>query len=46
MASITAFIAPERRSAVLDEAHIGHINGALGAIASVILPRASVGSPS
>jgi hypothetical protein len=31
MSSVTEFVAPERRSAVLDEAHIGHI--ALGTIA-------------
>jgi Mn2+/Fe2+ NRAMP family transporter len=32
MSSITEFAAPLGRSAVLDEAHIGHINGALGTI--------------
>ena len=32
MSSITEFAAPPGRSAVLDEAHIGHINGALGTI--------------
>jgi Mn2+/Fe2+ NRAMP family transporter len=32
MSSLTEFAAPLGRSAVLDEAHIGHINGALGTI--------------
>jgi Mn2+/Fe2+ NRAMP family transporter len=32
MASVTDFVTPPRRSAVLDEAHTGHINGALGTI--------------
>jgi Mn2+/Fe2+ NRAMP family transporter len=32
MSSVTEFAMPERCSAVLDEAHIGHINGALGTI--------------
>src|SRR6266478_4087260 len=32
MSSITEFATPLGRSAVLDEAHIGHINGALGTI--------------
>jgi Mn2+/Fe2+ NRAMP family transporter len=32
MSSVTEFAAPLHRSAVLDEAHIGHINGALGTI--------------
>jgi len=32
MSSVTEFATPQRRNAVLDEAHIGHINGALGTI--------------
>jgi Mn2+/Fe2+ NRAMP family transporter len=32
MSSVSEFLTPERRSAVLDDAHIGHINGALGTI--------------
>jgi hypothetical protein len=32
MSSVGEFLTPERRSAVLDDAHIGHINGALGTI--------------
>jgi len=32
MSSVSEFVAPEPRSAVLDDAHIGHINGALGTI--------------
>jgi hypothetical protein len=32
MSSMTAFAAPLGRSAALDEAHIGHINGTLGTI--------------
>jgi Mn2+/Fe2+ NRAMP family transporter len=32
MTSISEFVAPAPRSAVLDDAHIGHINGALGTI--------------
>ena len=32
MSSITEFTAPLQQSAVLDEAHIGHIDGALGTI--------------
>src|SRR5437870_1606825 len=32
MSSTAEFAPPERCSAVLDEAHIGHINGALGTI--------------
>ena len=32
MSSIGEFVAPEPRSAVLDDAHIGQINGALGTI--------------
>ena len=32
MSSVAEFATPQRRSAVLDEAHIGHINGALGTI--------------
>jgi Mn2+/Fe2+ NRAMP family transporter len=32
MSSVAEFVTPQRRSAVLDEAHIGHINGALGTI--------------
>src|SRR6516164_3110958 len=32
MSSVGEFLTPELRSAVLDDAHIGHINGALGTI--------------
>jgi len=32
MSSLSEFVTPERRSVVLDDAHIGHINGALGTI--------------
>jgi Mn2+/Fe2+ NRAMP family transporter len=32
MSSVAEFATSQRRSAVLDEAHIGHINGALGTI--------------
>ena len=32
VSSVAEFAAPQRPSAVLDEAHIGHINGALGTI--------------
>jgi len=32
MSSVGEFLAPEPRTAVLDDAHIGHINGALGTI--------------
>ena len=32
MSSVSEFATPQRRNAVLDEAHIGHINGALGTI--------------
>jgi Mn2+/Fe2+ NRAMP family transporter len=32
MSSVTEFAIPPLRSAVLDEAHVGHINGALGTI--------------
>ena len=38
MSSATEFIASERRSAVLHEAHIGHLNGALDTIAYGDLP--------
>jgi phosphoribosyl-ATP pyrophosphohydrolase len=41
MSSVSEFVAPEPRSAVLDDAHIGHINGALGTILhGDIAPRA------
>jgi hypothetical protein len=30
--SVSEFVTPEPRTVVLDEAHIGHINGALGTI--------------
>ena len=32
MSSVSEFVTSERRSTVLDDAHIGHINGALGTI--------------
>jgi Mn2+/Fe2+ NRAMP family transporter len=32
MTSVSEFVTPELRSVVLDDAHIGHINGALGTI--------------
>ena len=32
MTSVSEFVTSEHRSAVLDDAHIGHINGALGTI--------------
>jgi hypothetical protein len=32
MSSVSEFLTPEPRSAVLDDARIGHINGALGTI--------------
>jgi Mn2+/Fe2+ NRAMP family transporter len=32
MSSVSEFVMPERRGAVLDDAHIGNINGALGTI--------------
>jgi NRAMP (natural resistance-associated macrophage protein)-like metal ion transporter len=32
VSSVSEFVTPEPRSAVLDDAHIGHINGALGTI--------------
>ena len=42
MSSVTEFAALPRRSTVLDKAHIGHINGALGTIRhGDIAPRTS-----
>ena len=32
MSSVAELVTPEHRSPVLDDAHIGHINGALGTI--------------
>ena len=32
MSSVGEFVTAELRTAVLDDAHIGHINGALGTI--------------
>jgi NRAMP (natural resistance-associated macrophage protein)-like metal ion transporter len=41
MSSVTEFVTREPRSAVLDDAHIGHINGALGTILhGDVAPRA------